>query len=484
MPEQGEPLFISPQPDLPPEVSISARDIRVTFADRLDSARTYTIGLNSAITDLRNNALDGTVTLSFSTGASLDSGLIAGTVFDGSTPRAGVLVGLWPIEPGHGTDSIGRPDYLVSSNQDGAFSVPFLPAQPFWLVAFADDNRNQRPEPDEEPFAVADRPLDLSALTEVRDLRLTLSTGGEEDSLPEVRRIALTTDGLVRLSLSRPFMPSRLPQGVTTLAVSDSIDQRSGRALLEPTDQLTLTLTIWFGELSSGTYTVRLADDSIGTLSVDDRVDRLTPEIVLREPDPPIVLADDLNLRLRFSEPLIRDSISPESWLLLEDSVQPIPLSFTWDDPLTIRLQPERVSPGGRYELEYNELDLFDLAGNTLGDSIGSYAFTVLDPDSLGSISGSIAITIPERERDLVSVTALRVEDSTSFTVTAGVRDYLIAVPAGAYLVSAYIDSDGDGIRSLGSVRPYQLAETALSLTDTVFVRARFETAGIDLVFQ
>jgi hypothetical protein len=63
-------------------------------------------------------------------------------------------------------------------------------------------------------------------------------------------------------------------------------------------------------------------------------------------------------------------------------------------------------------------------------------------------------------------------------------RDFKIDVPAGKYLVSGFLDTDGDGRRGLGSAVPYRFSETVLVYTDTIAVRARFETAGVQLEFK
>ncbi|MCH7691762.1 MAG: hypothetical protein IIA17_12070, partial [candidate division Zixibacteria bacterium] len=60
-------------------------------------------------------------------------------------------------------------------------------------------------------------------------------------------------------------------------------------------------------------------------------------------------------------------------------------------------------------------------------------------------------------------------------------KTFYIDLPAGKYLLSGYIDEDDSGRRGKGSVWPYTFAETYFKYDDTISVRARFETAGIEL---
>jgi len=60
-------------------------------------------------------------------------------------------------------------------------------------------------------------------------------------------------------------------------------------------------------------------------------------------------------------------------------------------------------------------------------------------------------------------------------------KTFKIDLPAGKYILSGYIDEDDSGGRGKGSVLPYTFAETYFKYDDTISVRARFETAEIEL---
>jgi hypothetical protein len=130
------------------------------------------------------------------------------------------------------------------------------------------------------------------------------------------------------------------------------------------------------------------------------------------------------------------------------------------------------------------EFEVADRAGNLLGDSVTSFTFGTLDTDSLGTIAGTVSIRLRDKAGDPAGL-ILR-EGSNRFVDTRTVkeREFTVSVPGGKYLLSGFVDSDKDGKRSDGSLRPYRMAETSSVHPDTIAVRARFETTGIEMIFK
>jgi hypothetical protein len=71
-----------------------------------------------------------------------------------------------------------------------------------------------------------------------------------------------------------------------------------------------------------------------------------------------------------------------------------------------------------------------------------------------------------------------------SDTLRTHAGPFRVDLPSGSYSLSGFIDSDNDGKQGRGGVWPYRLAETSAISTDTVKVRARFETTGIKFTFR
>lgn len=53
--------------------------------------------------------------------------------------------------------------------------------------------------------------------------------------------------------------------------------------------------------------------------------------------------------------------------------------------------------------------------------------------------------------------------------------------PPGKYRFTGFLDRDGDGFHSSGSLNPFEYAEPMVIVADTVTVRPRFETEDVIL---
>ena len=177
------------------------------------------------------------------------------------------------------------------------------------------------------------------------------------------------------------------------------------------------------------------------------------------------------------------------SFVLEDEEEQAVPLTLRWEDRLHLRLIPDKLQPGRQYRLAVTEFEIADLSGNLLGDSLRHYRFSTLGSDSVGSVSGKIAMELPDREFDPIvlsfkelAVGGRRGGKQIELVITKPA--FRIELAAGKYLMSGFVDSDSDGKRLAGSIFPYRLSETLALYPDTIIVRPRFETTGITFVFK
>jgi hypothetical protein len=132
-------IRISPRHD---NVDVSWRRNRVTVRPGNGWLRgeTYTVTLLPGIADLRQNRLDSTTTVIFSTGGDIPDTRVSGNVINWEAGRlaGGALVEL--IRPG---DSV---TYLTAADSSGAFTITSVPVGQYALIATIDESRNQRRE--------------------------------------------------------------------------------------------------------------------------------------------------------------------------------------------------------------------------------------------------------------------------------------------------------------------------------------------------
>jgi len=492
-PTAGEAIFISPRPSGKPKIKWGRNKVTVILPDSFAPGQTYTVSAGVAVKDLRGNQLDSTLTVAFSTGDELASGRTAGKVVDKSNkPVNGMMVALYrptQLDSGQPLDSVD-PHYLTQTNSEGLFSIGYLPAEEFELIAFSDRLPNGRFNPGREPFAVPDRFITVGGEAPLDQLLLTLQ---EQDTVPpEILSAAYTPDRMLRVRLSKPIDPSFLsenPQQCVLISL-DSATVKPAEALLEPADQSTAVLNFYPGEIPEGDYTLSLAYDTARAPVTSENIkvaalkDENAPQLAGFQPDETPKFVDEIAIELTFSEPLDSSVMTPETFVLTKLPDSTVALTSTWLDPLRLSLIPDTLEPGAKYRLDITEFELADYAGNRLGDSLTSRTFNTIDTDSLGSIAGKTSVAIEGKEKDPLVLSFARIGGQRSFKLGTAPGEFRIELPAGKYLLSGFVDSDGNGEKGNGSVLPYRLAETMAVYPDTITVRARFETAGIDFEFR
>ena len=490
-PQQGKAVYVSPRLRREPELKWKNDRLVVIFPDSFDIGRTYLISAGAEIKDLRGNSVDSGLTIAFSTGASIDSGAVSGTVTDeNGKPRSGLMVALYESGWDEGYDSLFA-SYVTQTSAEGRFFLSHLPEHEYRLICFQDSDNDERFATAGESYAVPDRPIDLATRAAIPDLRLTLVP--QDTVTPQIVAAAYGPDQMIRVRLSRPVETAPLSQQPERFRVADTAAKVTTAQAMRGSDTaLTTTLVFYCGLLAPGRYRAELLYDTAKTAAVFDSMvaavgtDQTPPELVRFTPGPrDFLLAGRQPLTLSFSEPVETYRVTPAIFDLLNDKTQQkYASSLSWSDPLHLNLMTTDSLPPGSYHLQWAAFEMVDRAGNALGDSVTSRSFTVTGRDELGWISGEVIVTTPGREDSPVVLLLRQCERDRVMQVPLEGRQMNVELPAGKYLLEAFLDTDGDGRRFLGSVWPYRLAETIASYPDTVVVRARFETAGIQFTIN
>ncbi len=204
------------------------------------------------------------------------------------------------------------------------------------------------------------------------------------------------------------------------------------------------------------------------------------------ETPPKLVFSEPLNrreragfsdtLKLYFSEPVFPNFGGNDPGLL--DSLG-APIQTVWSQPQANAFFFSSQSPlrqGEWYRLRLPAGAVKDPAGNVSADS-ASLSFRTYFVDSLGTVTGRLAGKpsgkIYLEFRELVS----------GWIKTEIVADTFFSLPllSGKYFLSGFVDGNSNRKREPGSLTPFAFPEPAFFYPDTVFVRARFETEGIEV---
>jgi len=491
-PEGKKAVYISPRFAEEPELKWKSDRLIINFPDSFEVDQTYIISLSTDITDRRKNRLDSLTSMAFSTGTIIDSGGISGQVFSDEKPAAGVLVALYDVavlEADHPFDSVYG-QYITQTSSSGQFTFSYLPDREFCLVAFQDRNRDEMFSYGTEVFAVPDRPTVVNGILPLDELRMVLTQ--QDTAAAAIKAASYSAEGMLRMRISRPIDPAQLMADPSRVKVRSTVDTTVtflGQAIVDSAGESTSSVVAYIGRLDEGVYSVTMNYDSLvsplgfDSLRVRGDEDKEPPQMVF-EPGRHPQFLDELAMRATFSEPLDTTALTEETFQLFDEQGAQLALSWRWQDPLKLVFESTDIRAGGKYRMSVTEFQVMDLAGTVMGDSLRELAFSTIDPDSVGAIMGQVEIELPGKTHDPVVLEFVKVSSKQTFVLPVRSRDYKIEVPAGKYMASGFIDSDKDGAIGRGSAVPYKLSETVMNYPDTITVRARFETADVNIVFR
>jgi len=490
-PSSGKTVYISPRLDEDPEVKWKSDRLIVNFPDSFLPNQTYIVSVAAGVVDLRGNKMDSSLTVAFSTGSDIAHGALSGILYNekGSYKAGGTiaLYGEKQITDSTIFDSIYA-EYLTQSATEGAFELSYLPDGDYLLLAFDDRNGDERLNPLVESYGLPDRPVSIGGKIDLSSLNMILYDC--DTTTPSILSAANNTDGLIRVRFQRELKVTNLmahPERIWLSPRTDSTVMLPALKVLDEGKDKLSSITFFAGDLSDGAYQLFVTWDTTRNpirfeeLIITAKEDKTPPELLSFEPDNIPRLPGDIEIRASFSEPIDSSSLTPGTFVLTRGAeAVPVPYVLDWSEPLSIRIVPDSLLGGEAYHLEMVEFELVDKAGNALGDTLQGFNFRTISDDSLGSISGAVVVSVPSKGNDPVLLTFRRLDGKIWFSTTAEEGAYMIDVPGGKYLASALVDTDGNGEPSKGSLKPFRFAETMATFADTIVVRPRFETAGVD----
>ena len=172
-------IFLSPPMEKRPKYKLKGKSLVVSFENDLDSNRTYVLDITNAIADNNEGNMYPGYALAFSTGHTLDSMMITGTVQDCNTlmPMKGVTVMLYKDQADSAVFK-QRPVAAGKTDDWGYFCLRNIQDTVYRMYAIMDMNNNNIYEADNEQVAFVD--------TLVRPVVKV------NDSLPELRKYLMT----------------------------------------------------------------------------------------------------------------------------------------------------------------------------------------------------------------------------------------------------------------------------------------------------
>ncbi len=494
----SDQVVITPIPARTPDFDWSGRRLEISFNEPLVENRTYTITFGAGIVDLSGNRLGQPVTLRFSTGPEIDSGRIQGQVIGKTQGTAYIYAYLIPADNPLFADTLRpdstRPDFIAPIGDDGTFSIEGLPQGRFRLLAVVDEFGDQLFTPGQDTYGVATGDVEVvSATMPVTGIAIRLRSAPDDIVPPDIYGITSISRTQTEIRFSEPIDSTALRRenftisaGGAAIAITE-IWRSAANALavelahtaLVPGTEATLTLSNIRDTVGN-----RLPDSSAtAPFLVADVHDTLPPTLIPPGIDSLRAYTFPDSIRIGFDEAVRLDT--PDAAVSIRDTAGPR-AAFRLEriSPAEFLARPlDTLFGAARGVLEVNLGRFSDAEGNRR-DSIARIALLIGQPRQSGTMEGTI---VDSAAPNVSHVVVARATQSGATYTLKGVQSgpwRFEDIPEGEYDISAFRDTDGNGIYDYGSVVPYRPAEAFVIWQGHVRVRPRWATNQITLVFR
>lgn len=495
-----EAIFVTPNPGGELRLDWHGAELEIIFPDSLRMNTTYVVTLGTGVRDLRNNRMETSFNLAFSTGDSIAGGEIQGRVFGDKIQ--GLLAGAYRLKENQSLEpSRTEADYTTQTGKNGDFEFRYLAEGSYRLFAMEDKYGNRLYDRGEDMIAVASRDVNLSVAGTMRAENLNLRLAMEDTLRPTLTAVIATDSRHLQWRFDEPVAPFEgdwfahlqifdsqqgappftllasapdplNPQHVHSFTLPQALGDFRARAsnLFDPSG---LPLDTLFREVE---FTSSQQPDT-----VRPRLLRVTPADSSRG------VALNTPVELTFSELMRMDSTMAA--LVVRDSAGvSVEGVGAWKNYFQYSFLPlvgwqSRM----KYTIEMLRDSLrpaaVDLSGLALLDTVRQRVFWTLNADTLGSIRGEVADAVAGASGVLRIAAKQIVGGKAQYETTVeSPRPYAFdAVLPGVYQLSVYRDENKNGRYDFGRPFPFAPSERFMAATDSVKVRSRWPNEGNDL---
>lgn len=487
-----EAIFISPPLNKSLIYDWSGKRLSVFFQDTLKENTTYTVTLGAEVADLNNqNKMIEPFTFAFSTGGTIDSGKIAGKIYD--VDPGGIMVYAY-VKNDHEVDpSVRKPDYISQVGKNGKFILMGLSEGEYRVYALRDNLRDFLYQSNEDQFGVQFKDLKLSGEQNViTNCDFLMS---REDTIPpKISSVVMRDRNHFLIEFSEPVDSTNILN--TNFFVYDSTlqkqynikyffkgDSRPGQYFLSISDSLVNGNKIYL--------TVNSIYDRTGNINPSESIsitpkadpDTIPPKIRKIAGSMPGEKVDFINpvINIKFDDGFSRAGI--ESAIIIEDGngiLLPVEIGFIDDASFDVRIK-SKLQQRKDYLLKLDLNKFIDAAGNTT-DSLHIHKFTT---NSELDFSGAAGVVSGINDPSDVYVELKSIESGSNTYIKKIGKDKSFNVDRivpGKYLLNSFIDKNKNGKYDHGKVRQFKYAEKFTFYPDTLNLRARWPV--VDLILD
>lgn len=487
-------IWMLPEPENPLEFKWKGnKKLRILLKDSLEQNQTYLMTLGTGIKDYRNNKLPAPFILPFSSGARIDKGEISGRVT--AEDLEGIFIFAYAKDDSFSARTVfeKKPRYYTQTDKEGRFRIQYLRPDDYRVYAIRDVNRDRRYTFGVDWIGIPTDDVSLDSMKSAfPDLNISLML--EDTTAAKVLRARPTNQQILEIIISEPLSAEQN----FNVSIQDTLNQTplqvlgSELSLEDPTRLLVYTKPQekipYEGHLEaasdlSGNLSEK--ENLVFRFSGSDKKDTTAFRLLNSQPHKDQnTVAYDARIITQFSLPVDSTAFKNAVRLRWRDSLD---VAGKWQFHSLSRpvfIPDSAFLRGERYGFYLDSLQLKSLFQQTSSDSIFDYPFKTWDYENLGEIGGTITATDSLWKQVILTATATKGDKKYEIITPIGQPYEIPFLPEGGYFLKTIIDLDQNGKYSPGSSFPFQFAEPYQQYGDTVNVRKRWTTDGINFKFK
>jgi len=470
-----------------------SKTLRVILNDTLERDQTYIFTIGTGAQDLHRNSLPSPLVLPFSTGDRIDQGEISGRVFE-KNPK-GIFVYAYVISDTFSSRTVfdRKPRYYTQLANSGDFQLKYLKEKSYRVYALEDNNGDRKYTLQTDRIGIPFKDITIDSL-QLQQSEINFYLLREDTTRPQFVRADTLFNNALEISFNEPILRDQSIQ----VDIRDSLDGTVLSVIAkEPNFDEPKRLVLYTRLQKHVKYigTMSAIQDTAGNFSSDDTMkfsfigavgsDTTSMRSLNIEPvDGQKNVDYDSEIGLKFHYPI--DSLSLMSGVQLQ-SPDSTPVSGKWhfESLLRPRFTPDSLlAEDATYEIYLDLPKIKSIFGDTIGDSVYVSKFTTKEWAQLGEIAGVVHSDNPLYKSAIIKASPIR--GSGKYTTFGEVgKPYLLKfLPEGLYLLEAVIDLNQDQKMDRGAGLDFRYSEPFKALPDTIKVRKRWTTEGVDFWFE
>ncbi|MBX3043931.1 MAG: Ig-like domain-containing protein [Candidatus Kapabacteria bacterium] len=490
---------ISVSPNVPVKYSWSGKTLKIELPEDLDSTVTYSVTLGTEYKDLYNNMPEKSFSLIFSAGSKIDSGFIAGKVYDNKPAGAYIFAyNIDNINPDTLNPAITKPDYKLQLGTSGEFRIPALKDATYRFFAIRDQFKNDLFDSGDD-FATGIHDLKVvNSKSEPTILKIGLP---KDDIGPTINQTEAVFGNYIRITFSEPVNPEFISKEsfkIISENKQEEVEIISAALHFENKSRVEI---ITKQNLDTGlVWNVICRPDA--EFAVRDTVGNMITDSTNAAKFRATIDIDTSSVKFLYTS--IKDSsefiqISPEIEFIFDKSINindaVISLKLLQADNNSeidcniihtggiIKLIPAKPLADSKwFRVEAEMKQVASYSNNLTIDTAFSFHFKTLDLKVRGNVSGVV-----EFEKEICDYTKYIIlkhingKDIYSMALNDNNEWSFKHIETGDYTAEVFCDVNEDGKYSYGNLYPFQFSEPFVIFENEIKVKPRWTLENVIL---